>query len=234
MPHPIPQLDLTGTVVLQGLLGEHRLKESSEMSHDTHTDADRTAVQLTSRIVAGDQAALAAFYHRYFEVMYRFAHKASGFDESRCMDVVQDTMLRILKSMRRPIDTEIALHAWLRTVVYSVAFDHLKSDRRRTIREHRYSGPSSPAETTAITNLEDGDSIADQDAGRMDWLREELANMVEEQSRLVEMRFRFNWTLQRIGQSLGLSHGAVDGRLQRILQKLRDRAADAADEEGRP
>ncbi len=37
------------------------------------------------------------------------------------------------------------------------------------------------------------------------------------------MRHRFGWTLQDIGRALGLSPGAVDGRLRRLVRTLRKR-----------
>jgi DNA-directed RNA polymerase specialized sigma24 family protein len=43
---------------------------------------------------------------------------------------------------------------------------------------------------------------------------------------LILMRHRFGWTLERIGRAVGLSAGAVDGRLGRILRSLRKMAQE--------
>ncbi|MCH8316763.1 MAG: sigma-70 family RNA polymerase sigma factor [Planctomycetes bacterium] len=43
---------------------------------------------------------------------------------------------------------------------------------------------------------------------------------------LLLMRHRFGWTLKRIGDALGLKPGAVDGRIRRVLTKLRRRAKE--------
>ena len=50
--------------------------------------------------------------------------------------------------------------------------------------------------------------------------------MNDAQVRLLTMRYRFGWTLQRIGAAVGLKPGAVDGRLARLVAALRRRAQE--------
>ena len=65
---------------------------------------------------------------------------------------------------------------------------------------------------------------------RLEWLRRELAALDDPQTRLLVMRYRLGWTLQRIGSALGLKPGAVDGRLGRLTAALRRRAQETIDE----
>jgi DNA-directed RNA polymerase specialized sigma24 family protein len=61
---------------------------------------------------------------------------------------------------------------------------------------------------------------------RAEWLHEQLAGMDAADVEVLILRHRFGWTLARIGQALGLGHGAVDRRLRRIVRALKDRAKE--------
>jgi DNA-directed RNA polymerase specialized sigma24 family protein len=45
-------------------------------------------------------------------------------------------------------------------------------------------------------------------------------------AQMLTMRHRFGWTLRRIGNAVGLSPGAVDGRLGRTRDALRKQASE--------
>ena len=69
-------------------------------------------VQSTTAAVArGDRGALAELYERWFDECYRIARGLTRRDESFCLDVVQETMLRVIRSLRR-LETEAQLRAW--------------------------------------------------------------------------------------------------------------------------
>jgi len=44
------------------------------------------------------------------------------------------------------------------------------------------------------------------------------------------LRYRFGMTLSAIGERMGIAPGAVDGRIRRTLESLRDRGKDGDDE----
>jgi RNA polymerase sigma factor (sigma-70 family) len=172
--------------------------------------------QLTGAIASGDTEAFARFYRRWVDRMYEEAHRATGRDESFCLDVVHDAMLRVMKSIK-PMDSEAALWGWLRLVVRSCAFDRLRREVRRRKRERAESaGPAADSR----------DDLAE----RLAWLRTELAQLDEREVALLTMRHRFGWTLRHIGSAAGLKSGAVDGRLRRTLSALRRRAEEAFNE----
>jgi len=116
--------------------------------------------------------------------------------------------MRVIRSMQE-MQTEQEVARWLRAVVMSCAYDQLRKDRRRTVREHAAT-PTSPEARDA---LED----------RLDWLRSELAKLDPKISLLIALRFRFGWTLQRIGALLGMKPGAVDGRIRRGLEEISEK-----------
>lgn len=174
---------------------------------------DATA-RLTRAIASGDTEAFARLYKERFDQMYAWARHATGKDEAFCLDAVQDAFVRIIKGMR-PIESEPELARWLRRVTLSACYDMLRKDRHRFAREQGAVGPT----TTDTTSAEATERII-----------KEIAALDEPAASLIEMRYRFGWTLDRIGRVVGLKPGAVDGRLSRIAAKLRDRAGEVTDE----
>jgi RNA polymerase sigma factor (sigma-70 family) len=170
--------------------------------------------QMTAAIASGDTEAFARFYRARFDSMYAEARRSTRRDEAFCLDVVQDAMMRVIKSMS-PMESEGSLRAWLRAVVQCCAYDRIRAESRRARRE-RAAAQDRPAERAAVDDLEE----------RLAWLRHEWADLDQQQARLLVMRYRFGWTLRRIGEALGLKPGAVDGRLTRAVGELRSRAQE--------
>lgn len=172
---------------------------------------------LTTAIASGDTEAFARFYRAWFDAMYADAVRATGRDESFCLDVVQDAMLRIIRHLR-PMATEDDLRRWLRAVVRSCAYDRLRSEARRRRRE---------AEAAARRDATaPGPAHPDDLRRRLRWLEQQLQACDDASTRMLVMRHRFGWTLRQIAASLGLEPGAVDGRLRRLVRGLRRKAQE--------
>ncbi len=175
-------------------------------------DKNSTA-ELTRRMARGDTNALAVFYERWFAMMFAEARRQCRRDESFCMDIVQDVVLRIIKRMP-PMRTDAQLASWLRTVVRSCICDRLRSEHARLRREQTRTLPR---------DVHDPDDEFSQE--RLRWLTREIDRLDEKLRRPLLLRVMRGWTLAQIGQALGLTPGAVDGRVNRALQILRRGAA---------
>ena len=81
----------------------------------------------TRTIASGDTEALARFYSQWFDPMYAMARRSTGRDESFCLDVVQECMMRVIRSIK-PMATESELRRWLHVVVRSCALDALRRE----------------------------------------------------------------------------------------------------------
>lgn len=171
-----------------------------------HDDGTR---ELTSRIRAGDAAAFERLYRERFDAMFAEAKRATGRDESFCLDVVQDVMMKVIHAIPA-LDTEAALRAWLRRVTLTTARDLLRSEARRSARE-RISTRSESATTRDARN----------DSETLRALESAIAELDAAASTLVTSRYRFGWTLERIAARMGIGTGAADGRLSRLILRLR-------------
>jgi len=173
--------------------------------------------RLTAAMAAGDAAAVEAFYRRYFDLMYAHAIRLTGRDESFCLDVVQESMLRVIRSVRR-VRCREQLVVWLQLVVQTTAYDALRGEMRRQRREAAVGvavGAAAPAQEQTTDDEE-----------RVTWLRQQIASFDPSLVRLIELRYQRGWTLARVAQSIGVSIGTIDGRLRRALRELRRRATE--------
>jgi len=181
------------------------------------TDAPPQALdvtRLTAAMARGEAAAIETFYRARFADLYAEARHVTRRDEAFCLDVVQDTMLRIMRTVR-PVASRQQFSAWLKLVVRTTAYDLLRSERRRKAREE--SAATDRTETST-------------DAEQLVWLRTKLREIDPRIAELIELRFTHRWTLARIAGRFGLTTAAVDGRLRRALLSLQRAAWEEFDE----
>lgn len=168
----------------------------------------------TSAIASGDTEAFARLYSAKFDMMLRTAQTRTGLGESDCLDIVQDSMLKALYSMRVFKEAH-SLDAWLRRVTTNVALDRIRAERRRARREK------------AVTADRDQSVPSPQLDERIRIIREQMRTLDRASADLLDMRYRMGMTLTAIGARLGLKPGAVDGRIRRSLETLRHRMEEA-------
>jgi RNA polymerase sigma factor (sigma-70 family) len=171
--------------------------------------------KLTAAMAAGDSVAVETFYREYFNWLYAQARRATGRDESFCLDVVQDAVLRIVRTVR-PVASEVRFYAWLRLVVRTTALDLLRSESRRRTCES----------AVVVGNFQNTESSED----RSRWLEEQIARFDPMIIQAIDLKYRQGWTLARIASMLGLSIGTVDGRIRRAITDLQNRAKEEFDD----
>lgn len=173
----------------------------------------RSVHEITSAMASASSDAVASkafeeLYDAKFDLMHTLIRRRFGMDEATALDLVQDSMMRVMRHIQ-PMQSEADLDAWLTRVTLSCVFDHLRKERRRRARE-------------AIAGAVRAGSVGDLHAldERIEALRAELLSMRLATFDLLAMRFRAGMTLEAIGRRLGIGPGAVDGRIRRALASL--------------
>lgn len=171
-------------------------------SHD-----DAWSARVSRGVQQGDRAALAEFYSAWFDRSLAMARRATGRDESFCLDVVQEAMIKAVSSLRR-VQTEAQLIAWMRRTILSCAIDRFRKESARQRRERsQTSGDAAPLNTDT--------------AERLAWLQAELSKTSEEERALIRHRLINGATLSQAGDAIGVSGPAAHGRIRRLLDALR-------------
>ncbi len=178
------------------------------------TEGSASVRTLTRAIAQGDTEAFGAFYETWFDRMLAMARSVSRRDESFCLDIVQDTMLRVVRYLK-PLPSEKSLANWIARAVLTTTIDRLRKDNRRPAREREAAGRLLE---------EGGERIADEE--QIGWLRAQLEVLPERDQQLIRERFHHGRTLQETGAAVGLSGHAAHGRIRRIIERLRRAAKE--------
>src|SRR2546426_8379130 len=170
------------------------------MRHSGDARADQEVLLLTRAIAQGKSEAFAAFYQVWFHRAYRLARSLTRRDESFCLDVVQDAMLKVVRSLR-PIPTRERLERWIVRVVHTTALDALRREGRRLRHEQRAAVPP---------GVKAGSEDDSQE--RIEWLSARLAELPDEDRALLAERFERGKTLRASGAAVGMTGNAAHGR----------------------
>lgn len=184
----------------------HALGEGASPASDA--GPSRVWDELLSRFAAGDAEALGQLFELLFDDLVEQIRRDTRRDEHFAADAVQDAFVKAIRGI--PImQHETQVRAWFRRVALRSAIDRIRAENRRDRRE-RATASEAPSSTVACAGEE------------LDALYARLQALDQDAAKLVDARIRFGWTLDRIGRSLGLRPGAVDGRLRRIFTQLRE------------
>ncbi|MFT3784666.1 MAG: sigma-70 family RNA polymerase sigma factor [Tepidisphaeraceae bacterium] len=170
--------------------------------------------ELSRAMARGDRAAFDRFYRAYFDWMYRVAAACTKRDESFCLDVVQDAVVRVVKSIQ-PMQSEAHLKNWLRLVVRTCALDRLRSEQRRIARNRA---------------IRRADLMPSESLDHVELLAHVLSKLDPQLVRLIELRYAQGFTLARLATMFGSTTGAIDGRLKRAITRLREDWSDGHDD----
>lgn len=181
--------------------------------------ADGQWADLSRRIAAGDSAAFEQFFEAYFQFALDAARQATGRDTQTCLDIVQESMLKLMRSFK-PFAGQNELNAFVRVVTRSVAYDWLRKEnrRQRALSRLEPKHPTAPEQSPPA------------DEEQLIWLEQQLRTLDPQLRQIIDWRYRLGWTLQAIASKLGLRPGAVDGRIQRTLRKIRQQAEGESNE----
>ncbi len=170
---------------------------------------------LTARLRAGDEEAFAWLHREWSGRLSRYCFALTAGDEAFAHEIAQAVWLRLVKHVRR-MEQEQALWNWLACAARHAAVDlRRKGGRYRVALERfldwcgRNSEEDTDAEMTLLAALESA-----------------LDRLSAEERTLIEGRYFNGETLVQMGERCGLSERAVEGRLARLRQRLREMIAE--------
>ncbi len=159
---------------------------------------------------SGDQktADVIETYRDTIQPLYQFVSRRAGRSRQLAEDITQETYLRAVVQWQDGRRPEKAL-AWLQTVARNLLFNHYR-------RKSPESLEASNVECVLETEPVDGPDAA----ALVYW---GLARLGRRPRRLLEAFYIEGESMRTIATDLGLSERAVEGRLRRARQALKDR-----------
>jgi len=159
-----------------------------------------------------DPARFVSLYERYFELVYAYvARRTRNRDETE--ELTAEVFRKALASLPRFKWTGAPFGAWLIRIASNLIADRAKRATREGKVDPNESAPAPSTKTSQEKNLEDSERRA-----RLFSLVDDL---VEDQRRVIVMRFAEDKSIREISEELGRSQGAVKQLQFRALQNLR-------------
>jgi RNA polymerase sigma factor (sigma-70 family) len=164
---------------------------------------------LTSQMVAGEEDAFRIFHDLYCDRLFRYLTVLSRGDEELARDLVQVTMVKVVRSIRL-FDNEALLWNWLAAIARNSFLDFIRKARRRPPLDPTFELLHYPAHEQRA-----------EDAVLVNALEHALAQLPSEDRVLIESFYFESDSYHALAAQQDTSPKAVESRLARVRQKLR-------------
>lgn len=165
----------------------------------------------TRRLVAGEDAAWTEFHHCYAGRLWRYLLVAAQGAEDLAAEALQQTFVRAVRYARR-FETEEALWGWLTLMARQVLAGQRRSRSRWQDFLHRLTGQESGRMA--------GSSPDDPWPEMLEMAWPELTG---EDRTLLDQKYLEGRSIRELASTAGISEKAVESRLTRARQRLRER-----------
>lgn len=181
----------------------------------TRRRPERAEHKLAERLKRRDPTVMNDIYTQYGRLTYGYLLRALR-DAATAEDVQQQVFLEVWQRGATFDPRRASAATWIMTIARSRAVDQL----RRRIPE-----PRDPAGSLAL--LDDQNAATPVDELHQQWrLAALLADLPDEESEVLRMRFHLNLSQSEIAERTGIPMGTVKTRMARGLERLRTTLAD--------
>jgi len=195
-----------------------RLPVDPPRSADDPTPADRDerdtldVAALTRKLVAGDETAYRVFHDAYFDRLSRYLLVVTAGNEDATREALQETFRRVVRHIRVFSD-EAAFWSWLTVLARSARSDENRKRRRYLAFLDRFTQHAA-IERAAADNDRPGTDLEF-------FLEQNMDGLPAEERALLESKYYDHRSVREIAKQLQTTEKAVESRLVRARQKLK-------------
>jgi RNA polymerase sigma-70 factor (ECF subfamily) len=161
-------------------------------------------------MVAGDETAYRIFYDAYFDRLWRYLIVVTSGHEDAAREALQSTLTRVARHIH-VFPGEPVFWSWLTVLARSALVDQTRKRRRYLAFLDRFS-------QHAAKQIED--ERADERLREL--LERHLAALAADERELVEAKYFERRSVREIAAELQTSEKAIESRLGRLRQKLKN------------
>jgi RNA polymerase sigma-70 factor (ECF subfamily) len=175
--------------------------------------APTPTARLTGRLAAREEEAFREFHDLYFDRLYQFLLVVVRGQEQDAREALQDALLRVAR-YARPFETEAAFWDWLKVVARSAARDQGRKHRRYLALLQRFA---------LLSPVPRPVQPFDEEDRLRGWVEESLEQLDPQDRLLIEGKYVAEATVKDLSAQTGLTVKAVESRLLRLRNQLRER-----------
>jgi len=185
--------------------------------------------RLVKRLRAGDAAAFNQFFDDHFARLYRFVLPRAAHDEEAAKEIVQATLSRALRNIRR-YRAEAALFTWLCSIARNETVDWMRRNAR--YHEHIVLTEDAPEIRAAVDSFlapqaeEPGGHLQTEELRRL--IQVALDRLPARYGNALEWKYIQGHSVKEIARRLQLSPDAAQSLLARARRAFADVYAELA------
>jgi RNA polymerase sigma-70 factor (ECF subfamily) len=179
-------------------------------------DAEREMLDiavLTRAMAAGNETAYRIFYDAYFDRLLRYLLVVTGGNEDAAGEVLQLALVRVVRHVKA-FETEEKFWSWLTVLARSALADESRKRRRYFAFLERFTRQ----QETRPAAMDNGE--ADECLRAL--LEGKLTALPVDERQLVEQKYILRRSVREIADGQQTTEKAVESRLSRVRQKLKD------------
>ena len=194
---------------------DFHLRHPSDCSHpaDASLRAPPDVAALTRAMAGGDETAYRIFYDSYFGRLLRYLLVVTGGNEEAAREALQLALVRVVRRVKA-FESEEKFWSWLTVLARSALADESRKRRRYFAFLERFTRQQEPG-PTAMDNGE-----ADERLRAL--LESKLTTLPVDERQLVEQKYTLRQSVREIANGQQTTEKAVESRLSRVRQKLKD------------
>ena len=194
-----------------------------EQGPETLAGGTPEEVRLIKACQGGDPSSFNMLVWRWEKPLYNFIYKYVG-NATLAEDLVQDTFIRVLKSIKR-YTHEGSFSTWLYRIAVNLCKDHLKRKRLPMVSLHDYYTTGSGEKIYVQDRVADENARTDDNLKaeeREELVRRLLAGLPEEQRIVILLKEYQELTFREIAEVLEVPEGTVKSRLYHALKAMKE------------
>lgn len=210
---PVPSSPTTAFPALPGCLVQAEAQSASAQRPDSGHARFADTPALTAALRAGNEAAFRWLHEHWHARLTRYCFALARGDGAQAAEIAQATYLRVVRHIR-VLPDEAALWSWLACAARSAATDLGRTGGRYRGALARFSEwlqPETPADTSAEAETQ---LLAALDTA--------LAQLTAEERDIIADRYFHRVPLEQTAARLNTTARAIEGRLARTRQRLRE------------
>ena len=183
----------------------------SASAHPTTSELEQEKA-LVSRLLDGDEAAFDELYQRYVPCLFRSIYYSLNGDQNDAEDVLQETMLAAMQSLRR-FRGESSLSTWLHAIARYKTSDQIR--QRQRVRNHQVE------EETADLELKDLATLPEELVTQRSAVEAALRALPQDHREVLLGKYLDGFSVRELSSIMGRSEKAVESLLTRAREAFR-------------